>query len=202
MQTLRWVLTNWLSSPIPHILFLSCHLPSRSRISTMNLTNHPYPSQAAAPFTFRNTPAHHAVTQLLRSVNVLLSLCLNLLPIRANESNRPCRQLGLESQAEKDNRNRPHAYAQKHFPQVPEWVPDWCAKGCKGAYNLEIKAVYLVGFGGKKQMVCAIGYCTLPWWLLFVLKSKEFGDVGDKQGKYKRSTYHEPIVRGISSPER
>lgn len=31
-------------------------------------------------------------------------------------------------------------------------------------------------------MVCAIGYCTLQWWLLLVLKSKEFGGVGDRRG--------------------
>ena len=30
--------------------------------------------------------------------------------------------------------------------------------------------------------MCAIGYCTLQWWLLLTLKSKEFGGVGDRWG--------------------
>lgn len=41
-------------------------------------------------------------------------------------------------------------------------------------------------------MVCAIGYCTLQGWLLLVLKSKEFGGVGDRRG----NTCQVPNVRG------
>lgn len=133
-----------ISQPVTHPSFPNRLLLSRSTISSKNLTNRPCPSQAAAPSTSRNIHAHRAATQPLRSVNVLSFLSLSLFPIRANESNRPCRQLGPESQAKKDNRNRPHAYAQNHFTQVPEWVPDWCTQGCKGAYNLEIRGVYLL----------------------------------------------------------
>lgn len=70
-----------------HIMYFPNTIYSRlPRSPTKNLTKNPYSPQVAAPSTSRNTPAHHAATQLLRSVNVLFSPTLSafLWSVRTN----------------------------------------------------------------------------------------------------------------------
>ncbi|KAL8997023.1 MAG: hypothetical protein Q9169_003614 [Polycauliona sp. 2 TL-2023] len=110
------------------------------------ITNHTHCADAAVavPSIFKSTPAHHADTLRLKFVNVGRSQSKNPLPpiseivytmypeatrtkLQTNTV-RDYRQLGHESQEEKDHWYRPYALDEGGTEKIQEWLPDRSAQ--------------------------------------------------------------------------